>query len=249
MKHGEKIIKMHFIVHELFEDPGALKDWAISRGYEFSFSRVYLNEELPEDVGELDLLIVLGGPQSPNTTQIECPHFDSNAEINLIRRFIKKEKAVLGVCLGAQLIGEALGATFEASPEKEIGAFPIFLTEAGKSSKKLSHFPSTVVVGHWHGDMPGLTDKAKILSFSEGCPRQIVEYSDLVYGFQCHLEFSPESIELLITHSGEELDSLKNGRFIQQPDELQKNDFKQMNELLFVFLDKLVEHYNHQQTT
>lgn len=49
--------------------------------------------------------------------------------------------------------------------------------------------------------MPGLTPEAKIIAYSEGCPRQIIEYSKLVYGFQCHMEFNREVIELLIASS------------------------------------------------
>ncbi len=50
-----------------------------------------------------------------------------------------------------------------------------------------SHFGKTLEVGHWHNDMPGLTPEAKIIAYSEGCPRQIVAYSDRVFGFQCHM--------------------------------------------------------------
>ncbi|WP_222597247.1 glutamine amidotransferase-related protein [Chitinophaga pinensis] len=106
---------------------------------------------------------------------------------------------------GAQLIGQALGADVEQSPQKEIGVFPIQLTAAGKRSSKFTHMAEAREVGHWHNDMPGLTADSKVLAYSDGCPRQIVEYTDLVYGLQCHMEFNPALIELLIRHSGEEL--------------------------------------------
>lgn len=109
------------------------------------------------------------------------------------------------VGLGAQLIGEALGAVFSESPEREIGKFPICLTDAGRAHPRFSHFGPELKVGHWHNDMPGLTADAVIIATSEGCPRQIVECSDLVYAFQCHMGFTPEVIELLIAASEEEL--------------------------------------------
>lgn len=235
------MVTIHFIVHEEFEGPGAFEHWAIKRGYKYSFSRVYLNENLPQDIDLIDLLIVLGGPQRPSTTKNECPHFDSQQEITLIQQFISKGKAVLGVCLGAQLIGEALGASFKKSPFKEIGAFPIALTEIGKTNENFSHFPESVVVGHWHGDMPGLTDDAKVIAKSNGCPRQIIEYSKLVYGFQCHLEFCPELIELLISNSEMELNLLSGEKYVQSSQELRSHNNKEMNALLFSFLDKLVK--------
>ena len=90
---------------------------------------------------------------------------------------------------------------------------------------------------------PGLTAGAKVLAYSEGCPRQIVEYNSLVYGFQCHMEFTREVIALLIAASENELAGLAYRRFVQQPDALRQNDYSQMNEKLFVFLDKLIGAY------
>ncbi len=86
--------------------------------------------------------------------------------------------------LGSQLIGEAFEAKFKESPFKEIGSYPITFTKSGTDNELFSDFPETVKVGHWHGDMPGLTSESKIIAYSEGCPRQIVQYSEMVYGFQ-----------------------------------------------------------------
>ncbi|HHQ2899369.1 TPA: type 1 glutamine amidotransferase [Bacillus cereus] len=236
-------MRIHFIIHEIFEGPGAFLTWAEMNGHEVSYSRVYEQEQLPYNIEDIDLLIVLGGPQDPSTTKEMCPHFDAAAEISVIKKCIEANKAIIGVCLGAQLIGEALGASYEHSPEKEVGAFPITLTEEGKTNELFSHFAATSTVGHWHNDMPGLTKNSKILAFSEGCPRQIVEYSELVYGFQCHMEFTPELIELLIQHSEQELEKYKENRFVQSPEQLRKNDYTTMNSQLYTFLDKLISLY------
>lgn len=236
-------MQVHFVVHESFEAPGAFETWAKSRGHSIAYSRVYLGDALPQTADGIDLLIVLGGPQSPATTLAECPHFDAAAEKALIARCVQGGKAVVGVCLGSQLIGEALGAEFGHSPEKEIGKFPIAMTEEGLRNPKFSHFGSGLEVGHWHNDMPGLTPKAQILAYSAGCPRQIVEYSNLVYGFQCHMEFTPEVIELLIKAAEQEFPSLAGHRFVQQPEVLRTHDFSDMNQKLCGFLDKLVQAY------
>ena len=155
---------------------------------------------------------------------------------------------MIGVCLGSQLIGEALGAPHAHSPEKEIGKFPIALTAEGLSNPKFAGFGARLEVGHWHNDMPGLTDTAVILATSEGCPRQIVEYGDLVYGFQCHMEFTPEVVELLIAASEAELAAVIGRRFVQRPEALCANDYGEMNEKLFGFLDRLSEaHVAHRE--
>lgn len=234
---------MHFVIHEAFEAPGAFETWASDRGHSTGYSRVYAQGALPMSVNGIDLLVVLGGPQSPSTTTAECPHFDAVAEKALIAKAISAGKAVVGVCLGAQLIGEALGAPCERSPNKEIGKFPITLTKEGLGNHKFAHFGRSLEVGHWHNDMPGLTPDATLMAYSEGCPRQIVEYSKLVYGFQCHMEFNRDVVELLIAHSEGELATLVDHKYVQQPDVLRQNDYLQMNETLFAFLDKLAHEY------
>jgi GMP synthase (glutamine-hydrolysing) len=236
-------MQVHFVVHEAFEAPGAYETWVRERGHSASYSRVYAQEPLPASADGIDLLVVLGGPQSPSTTLEECPHFDAAAECALIRQCISAGKAVVGVCLGAQLMGESLGAACEHSPHKEIGNFPIRLTAAGLANDKLAHFGESLVVGHWHSDMPGLTPTAQVLASSEGCPRQIIEYGALAYGFQCHMEFTPEVIELLIEASAPELATLTAHRYVQQPAALRANGYTAMNQQLFGFLDKLAAAY------
>lgn len=233
-------MKVHFVVHESFEAPGAYEDWVKARGYQSSHSRVYLGDPLPASADGFDLLVVMGGPQSPATTVQQCAHFDAAAEQALIKRAIDAGRLVLGVCLGSQLIGEALGAPYAHSPEKEIGNFPITLTAQGREHPKFAHYGEVLETGHWHSDMPGLTPTAKIIAFSAGCPRQIVEYSERVYGFQCHMELTPEVVELLIEASASELATLTGHRFVQQPEVLRGNRYEEMNQKLFGFLDRLV---------
>lgn len=236
-------MRVHFIVHESFEAPGAYETWAKNHSHDITYSRVYAGDELPANAEGIDFLIVMGGPQDPATTREQCPHFDSLAEQALIAAAVSAGKRVIGVCLGSQLIGEALGAPFSHSPEKEIGKFPVILTEDGCQDELFSHFGQILEVGHWHNDMPGLTPDAKIIAYSEGCPRQIIAYSERVFGFQCHMELTPDVVEQLIAHSEKDLSHASEYRFVDTPEALRKHDYSEMNGILFTFLDKLTARY------
>jgi GMP synthase (glutamine-hydrolysing) len=232
-------MKVHILMHESFESPAAIESWARVRSHDISYTRFYQNDTLPENVDGLDYLIIMGGPQSPATTEEESPHYHAKEEMAFIRKAIDADKLVLGVCLGAQLIGEALGAAFGHSPEREIGVFNISLTPEAKNDPIFSTFPDTFPVGHWHGDMPGLTPESKVLATSPGCPRQVVRYTPKVYGFQCHFEFTPEAIEGMIENNSHELEQFKGLPYIQTAEALRKHDYAQMNQLLFKFLDHM----------
>lgn len=234
-------MRIHFIIHEDFEAPGAYETWAKKHRHTITYSRVYLGEPLPQDIEGIDFLIVMGGPQDPATTSEQCSYFDTKGEQAVITKAINAGKVVLGICLGSQLIGEALGANYEHSPEREVGKFPITLTKDGITHPLFDHFGTVLEVGHWHNDMPGLIPGAEIIAYSKGCPRQIVAYSDLVFGFQCHMELTKEVVALLIENT--DLSKAEDFRFVENPEVLLSHDYDEMNEKLHVFLDKLERLY------
>lgn len=114
-------MRVHFVLHETFEVPGAYLKWAQERGHQVTMSKVYEREALPETVDEIDFLIVMGGPQSPDEDRTTFPYYDPQAEIKLIQKAMKADCYIVGVCLGAQLLSVAYGAEYEHSPEREIG--------------------------------------------------------------------------------------------------------------------------------
>ena len=236
-------MKVHFVLHETFEVPGAYLKWAQERGHQVTTTKVYESEVLPESVDELDFLIVMGGPQSPDEDREAFPYYDPQAEIQLIQKAIKSDRYIVGVCLGAQLLSVAYGAEYEHSPEREIGVFPITLTEAGLEDEHVKVLGPTLITGHWHGDMPGLSEDAVVLATSQGCPRQIIRFSPKHYAFQAHLEFDPEAVNLLIAADGEEVLEEQSSKltFVQNPQDIRAYDYREMNAKLYAFLDSLTK--------
>ena len=215
-------MKIRVIQFEEWVDGGYIKTWAKEKGHELRYTKLFKYEELPTDI-ESDALIILGGPQNPGTTVEEYPYYDTSKIKPFIKKYMDANRIVFGTCLGAQLIGEALGAKYSHSPNKEVGITKGVLTKEGREDKNLSHFPGVTDIAGWHNDMPGLTKEAKILMYSEGCPRQIVRYSKFVYGFQTHMEFDHRSLLTAVEACKEELRTLK-GPYIQNEKEIVVSD-------------------------
>lgn len=233
-------MRIHFIQQDSWVEPGEYLAWAERHGYETSFTKCWQYDSVPETV-DVDMLVVLGGYQCPATTKEECDYFDAAAEKSLIRNCVERGVMVIGVCLGAQLVGEALGAACSHSPEREVGPVEARLTKAGRADPFFASFPDVFLAGEWHNDMPGLTEDSTVIAESDGCPRQIVRYGEYVYGFQTHMEFTHSIIEAGIKDAGESLK--KGGRYVQTPEQLMSFDYTEMNALLSSFLDAMVDDY------
>jgi GMP synthase-like glutamine amidotransferase len=143
----------------------------------------------PPDPATLRALILMGGPQSAND------HTDYlRTELRLIEATMRAGQPVLGICLGAQLIAKALGARVYPNPVKEIGWFPLHFTESAKGDRLLAGLPNPSTVLQWHGETFDLPNGAENLARSERCRNQAFRYGSQVYGFQFHLETTPEMI-------------------------------------------------------
>lgn len=227
-------MRIHIIIHAAFEKPGLIETWAVDKGYQLSFTHTYQGEQLP-DVSEMDFLIIMGGPQSPLKLD-KYPYLRD--EISLTKQAIQQKKAVLGICLGAQIIGESLGVKTGHSPNKEIGMFPITMTHEGATDPVFKRFPKTFDVVHWHNDMPGIPPDGVMLAHSEGCPTQAFRYQDRVYGLQFHMEMTSELLHGMVEHCHSDLTP---GKYIQTKERLLVVDTTAMNKRLIVLLDYLAE--------
>ncbi len=224
--------RIHYLQHVTYEDLGCISNWAIEKGHEITSTKFYEDYVLPNH-SAYDWLIVLGGPMG---VYQQGKYNWLTIEKEFIKQSIDQNKTVIGICLGSQLIASALKAKVYPNKEKEIGWFPINVSEA--IINPLFNNEKCYTVFHWHGDTFDLPQNAALLASSEACANQAFIYSDKVIGLQFHLEVTENSLKQMIIFGGSELTTEK---YIQTVQEMsnQKEFFKDNNQRMFQLLNYL----------
>jgi GMP synthase (glutamine-hydrolysing) len=185
--------------HVAFEDLGLLGPLLAARDYGVRFHEAGVE---PFDASTLiapDLVIVLGGPIG--VYEADAYPFITG-EILAIKTRLEANKAMLGICLGAQMMAAALGARVAPGPVKEIGFAPLTLIDTGKASV-LAPLGTTPVL-HWHGDNCDLPAGCEKLASTAPCPVQAFSRLPSQLALQFHLETEPERLERwLVGHTVE----------------------------------------------
>ena len=225
-------MKIHYLQHVPFEGLASIEPWAKSKGHSLSATRFYNNEPLPSVV-DIDWVVIMGGPMN---IYEESQYPWLVQEKKFIEQAIEKEKNILGICLGSQLIADVLGAKALRNPEQEIGWFPIELTKDAQTSKIFNVLPQQLTVFHWHGDTFELPHGAIRMAKSEGCENQAFIYGERVIALQFHLESTKASVQEIIKNC---TDEIVEGRYIQNPDEMlsREDNFRQINEAMHRMLE------------
>lgn len=204
-------MRIHSLQHVPFEDIGSLLQDVDANGHSLTTTHWYNGDTAPA-LNSFDLLIVMGGPMGVYDEDI-YPWLATEKE--LIARAIAAGKKVLGICLGAQLIACVLGAKVTRNVHREIGWFPLEITNnAHPVAKILSECKK---VFHWHGDTFALPPQAQLLASSQACVNQAYVIDNQVYGFQFHLETTEQSANALIQHCADDLD---NSTYVQCAEEI-----------------------------
>lgn len=186
-----RVLVFQHVPHEHlghFEKP--LKEEGVEVEYLRSFE--IPPEKLSWDrLGDPQGLIFLGGPMSANDEEI-CPFIAP--ELRILEQAFKRDLPILGVCLGAQLIAKALGSKVYLGEEKEIGWYPLTLTDQGQSDALFQGWPSSLAMFQWHGETFQLPSGSQRLAYSQGYPNQAFQWMAKVYGLQFH----PEMTEAMV---------------------------------------------------
>ncbi len=226
-------MRIHSLEHEPFEGLGNIEVWAKNRGHSITRTLLYNNEELP-DIDDFDWLVIMGG--SMNIYEDEKYPW-LKEEKNFIAQAIANRKIILWICLCSQLLADIFGGRVTKNKYKEIGWFPVSLTREARDSPIFGTFPGTFTAFHWHGDTFKIPPGARRIAQSEACPNQAFEY-ERVIGLQFHIEYSVESINLMVQNCGDEI---VDGKYIQKPDEIlsQVSNVYKLKKILTPLLDNI----------
>jgi len=155
-----------------------------------------------------------------------------------IREAIDAGKKVLGICLGAQLIADALGSRIIKNEHKEIGWFPVIKSQ-GDLPEMFNVFPEEISVFHWHGDTFDLPDGADRIVENLCCQNQAFSFNDgKVVGFQFHMEMTQAGIKRIMEQCKEDMTE---GRYLQCEEEIMSG-FRHVDVANSV-MGKLLDHF------
>ena len=194
-------MRIHYVQHVPFEDWANVGPWMAAKGHSVSCTRLFNDEPLP-DPADFDWLVVMGGPM--NIYEHDAYPWLAR-EKAFLAETISRERAVLGICLGAQLIADVLGGPVSRNAHLEIGWFDVELTEAGRSHPIFAGFPEVFPAFHWHGDAFTIPPGAAHAASTPGCANQAFIHGNRVVGLQFHIESSEESVEHLLKNCADEM--------------------------------------------
>ena len=203
-------------------------------GFELELRR---HEILPSDV-DAPMLVVLGGTMSAYDLR---SHPYLHRELEVMRKRLARQRPILGVCLGSQMLAAAAGArVFAGDAGFEMGTSEVHLTDAGRKDAAFAQLPASFDAAQWHGDTHDEVPLATLLGSSDRYRQQIFRIGDN-YGIQFHPELDGKTLISWAEHSPNEL-----ARANKTMDELRSEDAPRLDRARPVIermLSALAAHY------
>jgi GMP synthase-like glutamine amidotransferase len=188
------VLHMRFLVfqHIAIEHPGIFRDFFAADGIQWDAVELDEGEAIP-DVTGYDALWVMGGPMD---VWEETEHPWLKAEKQAIRDWVQvQSKPYMGLCLGHQMLGAALGGKVGKMPKAEVGILDINLTEAGRADPLFAGIGNPFQALQWHGAaVLEAPEGAVILGESPVCANQAMRVGNFAYGLQCHTELTTRTV-------------------------------------------------------
>lgn len=185
---------MHILVlqHARQEHPGIFRQFLREDGHSWDTVELDEGDVLPALDG-YDALWVMGGPMD---VWQEQDHPWLVAEKAFIQNAVEeKGLPYLGLCLGHQLLAEALGGVVGPSKVPEIGVMDVQLTEAGATGVFCDDLPDHFPALQWHSaEVTKLPVGAQVLATSPDCAVQAMRWGTRAYSLQFHVEIEPDTV-------------------------------------------------------
>lgn len=183
------------VVQSAKHDPmGVLGEYLEAQGAQLHIWMPFQAPAPPE--GDYGGLILLGGPMNAHEDD-KFPHLQQ--AVSLIRQFHAEAKPVMGICLGAQLIARAFGSQVYPHSTPELGFSPLTVADPTAKEPWLQDCPKELHLMQWHFDTFDLPPQATLLMTNGVCKHQAYRIGSNIYGFQFHLEVTPEIVLAWLT--------------------------------------------------
>ncbi|WP_290033073.1 type 1 glutamine amidotransferase [Ligilactobacillus cholophilus] len=222
-------MRINILQHTPNEKPGSILNWAHNHNHQTFIYHPYQFGKLPE-AKNTDLLIILGGPMSPNDN---LPWIKK--EIELVQQLIQLDIPILGICYGAQLISKIYGGKITSAPVKEVGWGPIY-----RKSSIIPGIPSKLNVLHWHGDTFEIPHEGKLLFSSDQVKNQGFIIGHHIVGLQFHFEPLADNVREIVINDS---DYIHGSVFNQDANDILQTPIPNENKkIMFKILDYITEH-------
>ncbi len=228
-------LRVHYFQHIAGEGFGSCYDYLKAHQAKITATEFFaLPVDLPlelealPDIDEVDLLIIMGGTMSVND---EANYPWLKLEKRWLRRYLSAGKPAIGLCLGAQLIANALGASVSRNQHQELGWMDV--GRVSHIPENYFQIPEKINIMQWHSETFEIPRGGVRLAQNNVCQNQMYQIGRNVLGFQFHPEITPHALQLLIEN--EEDSAVFNGEYVQPIAELKKtikSKFEQGNQLL-----------------
>ena len=191
MRGYDRGMRLLCIHHEPTSDGGSLLAPARAGGWTIEHWHAHSGEPRP-DLGAVDAVVAYGGTMNPDEDERLAWLGEVRATL---AEAVERDRAVLGICLGAQLLGQALGVGAPRLAQPELGWCGVELTAAGAEDVLLGPLAPRCEVFQWHDYGCELPPGAVALARSERAPQQAYRVGDAVWAVQFHIEVDADSVE------------------------------------------------------